>query len=65
MAKKIKEVIYVNEVWTVPEVAKILRVNIYTVYNLLKSGRLNGFKLTHRWRINKQDLIKFMKGKLE
>lgn len=59
MVKKIDER-SVNEILTVREVAKILRVNIYTVYNLLKFGQLVGFRITRRWRINKEDLIKFM-----
>ena len=61
MSKKIEErSIYANEILTVREVAQILRVNIYTVYDLLKLGRLVGFRITRRWRINKRDLIKFM-----
>ena len=61
MSKKIKErKVYENEILTVREVAQILRVNIYTVYDLLKLGRLTGFRITRRWRINKKDLIKFM-----
>lgn len=48
------------EVLTVKEVAEELRVHPYTVYQLLSSGELEGFKLTTHWRIKRESLTNFM-----
>lgn len=45
-----------NQVYTVAEVAKILRVSEATVRTLLESGELKGFKVGNQWRINEEDL---------
>ncbi len=51
-------------VLTVKEVSELLRTHPYTVYQLLKSGKLEGFKLRTHWRITRDALNKFMtKGK--
>lgn len=49
-----------DELLTAEEVAKCLRVHRYTVYELLKCGRLEGFQLRTRWRIRKGSLNKFI-----
>lgn len=49
-----------HEVLTTREVATMLRVHIYTVHNLLKTGRLQGFKVNSRWRILRTSVDKFM-----
>jgi len=51
-----------NEVLTVQEAAKLLRINQYTVYGLLRTHRLDGFKITRRWRILKSSVDKFISG---
>ncbi len=48
------------EVLTVKEVAGELRVHPYTVYQLLLSEELEGFKLRTHWRIKRESLTKFM-----
>jgi len=51
-------------VYKAKEVAKLLRVSIYTVHNLRKAGRLKGFTLAKKgqWRITKDELEQFMRG---
>ena len=44
------------------EVADVLGVHVYTVYDLLKSGRLEGFKLRTHWRIKPAALERFMQS---
>lgn len=53
----------VEKLYVPKEVAKILGVSVFTVLNLLKSGRLHGFQIVRRWRIAPEDLDKFMKRK--
>ena len=48
------------DVLTAPEAAARLRVHVYTIYALLRNGRLQGFKLNSRWRIKHEALEKFM-----
>ena len=45
------------------QVAEILNVHVYTVYDLLKRGVLHGFKLKTHWRITEEELERFMKQK--
>lgn len=42
------------------EVALELNCNVYTVYGLLKSGRLTGIKLGTHWRVKRSDFNKFI-----
>lgn len=46
--------------YTPREVAEILNVSVFTVQELLRSGRLKGFKITSRWRVKPEDLKEFM-----
>lgn len=43
------------------EVALELNCNVYTVYGLLKSGRLAGIKLGTHWRVKRTDFNKFIR----
>ena len=45
---------------TAGEVAAILRVHVYTVYELLRTRRLVGFQIRRRWRVRQSSLDKFM-----
>lgn len=47
---------------TVKEAAYILKIHPYTVYGLLKTGRLIGFQLNRRWRIRRKNLEALMDG---
>ncbi len=45
---------------TAGEVAAILRLHVYTVYELLRTKRLVGFQIRRRWRVRQSSLDKFM-----
>lgn len=49
------------EILTVKEAADLLRVHPYTVYDLLKTGFLTGFKVRRQWRIYSHSLRELMK----
>lgn len=48
-----------TELYTVKEVAKLLRVNTDTVYSLIKTGKLRVLKLGN-YKIRKTTLIEFL-----
>lgn len=50
------------QVYTVPEVATILKVNPQTVYRALEAGRIRGFKIGSSWRVTRVLLDAFMRG---
>ncbi len=51
-----------EKVYTIPEIAKILRVKDYTIREWLREGKLKGFKAAgSRWRVKKTDLDAFMR----
>lgn len=49
-----------DQPYTVQEVATLLRTRRYTVYKMLKEGRIGGFRVSNRWRIPVEELKKFM-----
>lgn len=49
------------EVLTPHEVGQILRLDVYTVRRLLRTGEMPGFKVGDQWRIPRDALDKFMK----
>ena len=56
--------IYHKPFLTPAEVAGVLGLNVFTIYNLLKSGELKGVKLGHRtWRIEKKSLDLYIESK--
>lgn len=50
-------------VYTVEEVAKMLKVSHMTVRRLIESGDLEAFKVGNQWRIKHEALDRFMQGK--
>lgn len=46
--------------YTAAEVAQFLDVSLYTVHELLRTGKIKGFKLTSHWRIPEENLKEFM-----
>jgi len=54
-----------TKVYTPREVAEILNVSVFTVQELLRSGRLKGFKITSRWRVKPKDLDDFINKQQE
>ena len=49
-----------DDVLTVSDVAEILYVGRNTVYELLNSGALEGFRIGKTWRIPKVNLEKYI-----
>ena len=49
--------------WTVKDVANILRVNKKTVYAMLHDGKLKYLRIGSMIRIESADLDEFMRGK--
>jgi excisionase family DNA binding protein len=53
--------------YTAEQVAKILQLSVDNVWNLLKTGRLKGFKIREgrsSWRIPAKSLDEFIKNKI-
>ena len=46
--------------YTAQEVADLLKTHRYTVYKLLKSGKLGAFRISNEWRIPVSELHKYM-----
>lgn len=54
-----------REMYTVAEVSEALRFSKFTVYRLIKSGKLKAFKPgdgERHWRILQSDLQDYIKG---
>ncbi len=49
-------------VYTVEEVAEILRVHPRTIYRALVAGTLPGFKIGDSWRVTEEQLASYMRG---
>ena len=45
-----------RDIWTVKQVAFYLRINPKTVYELVNSGELPGFKVGGSWRFKRADI---------
>lgn len=46
------------------ELAKILRVNIMTIYRYIKAGKLKAHKIGKEFRISKTEYIRFLNNSL-
>lgn len=51
-----------EKIYTIAEVAEILRVKDYTVREWLREGKLKGFKAGNRWRVKESELKKMTNG---
>jgi excisionase family DNA binding protein len=51
-----------EEVYTIAEVAKKLRVSEATVRRMIDAGELQAFKVHNQWRIRREELERIMKG---
>jgi excisionase family DNA binding protein len=51
----------VNQVFKAAEVARLLRVNRTTVYNLARKGKIPAFRLTTEWRFSQAAIEEWMK----
>ena len=57
-----------DQIMTIQEVAKYLKLNVKTAYRLVSEGKLPGFKVGGSWRFKKVDLeewIEKQKSKME
>ena len=53
-----------EKVYTVEEIAELLKVKVYTVREWLRTGKLKGFKMGGRvWRVKESELDKFINGR--
>lgn len=50
------------KVYTLEEVADILKLSKRTVYQYLQTGKLKGVKLGKAWRISAENLRDFLSG---
>ena len=53
----------VSDILTVNEVAELLYTGRNTVYQLLASKELIGFRVGHRWRIPRENLEAYIQSK--
>ena len=49
-------------VYTVEEVAEMMKVHPRTVYRMLDQGRLKGFKFGAAWRITQDEVDAILRG---
>lgn len=52
-----------NEVLTISEVAKLLRVSEDTIRKMIDDGEMQAFKVRGQWRIRKEEVERIMRGK--
>ena len=48
------------KLYTIDEIAEILKVTQRTVYNYIKSGSLKAIKIGKYWRVRHEDLALFL-----
>jgi len=53
-----------DEFLTTKEVAKYLRVDMYTIYRLVTQKKLPAFKIGSQWRYKRSLLERWIKGNL-
>lgn len=51
-----------KDIMTVPEVAKFLLLDVSTIYKYLKNGKMDYFKVGVRYRIQKEEVLKFVEN---
>jgi excisionase family DNA binding protein len=57
-----KLLISTNEVFTIPEAAKLLKVTPMTIFRWIKSGKINPVKLSNRTLIPKSEIKRARKS---
>lgn len=53
----------IPDIMTTQECQKILKVGKNTILNLIHTGELDAFKIGRRWKIPKESVIEYLKGK--
>lgn len=49
-----------DEIMTVSEVAKYLKISEVTTYKFVQEGKIPAFKIGRHWRVKKSDLNEFI-----
>ncbi|ABR47225.1 DNA binding domain, excisionase family [Alkaliphilus metalliredigens QYMF] len=49
-----------DEIMTVSEVAKYLKISEVTTYKFVQEGKIQGFKVGRHWRVKRSDLVEFI-----
>lgn len=52
------------QTYTVEEIAKALKLHPYTVRRLCREGKIPAFKFGGQWRFRKEDIEKYLRGKI-
>ncbi len=52
-----------NKVYTTEEIAQILKVHPLTAAKYVREGKIQGFRLTKRWRVSENALEEFISKK--
>ena len=47
-------------VLTTAQVARLLKVHVNTISNLIERGELAGFRVGRVWRVHRRDLLKYV-----
>lgn len=50
----------IEELLTVKEVARYLKMGIVTTYKLIQEGKIPAFKIGKQWRVKKEDLLRYI-----
>lgn len=51
-----------KEFYKAEDLAKLIDVNIMTIYRYIKAGRLNAYKIGKEFRIDKREFEQFLKN---
>lgn len=54
-----------NEILKPDEICEILLIGKNTLYNLLKSNEIVGYRVGRNWKVTKQSLINYISRKTE
>jgi excisionase family DNA binding protein len=54
-----------DEILTVREVAKLLKINEKTAYKLAASGKIPGFKVGGSWRFERHEISSWIRRQIE
>lgn len=53
----------IPDIMTTQECRKLLEIGKNTILDLIHSGELDAFKIGRRWKIPKEAVIEYLKGK--
>lgn len=56
--------ITMEELLTAEDVARILRLNITTVREMLQAGKIEGFKIGRQWKVKQESLRRYIDEQL-